>query len=753
MNLSRRRLLRTSALFGVAATLSSPALAATGDITAVQIETTGWSALVTIAGFTTGETFAFGDSFLSAAKFVLTVTTTGFDSSGGAISPIHTIWGTHVVRQAYPNNALNNETLGGGGVIVRIALSEWIASGDTVVANVAAGCFVNTGGAAQTSNVLTAFSCTNSSTYAHPGAMGQWAGRPYDKWTSNPTLSVTARHRLGIACVKIIITDGTHTVTTTATKVANQRIGTLASGYYAEEWSATCDLSTITQNIAVMARYQIFPNIGASFDSNTPTQSSDNKFVLGIANWPYWCDKSAALDVYAVVSTAGNDTTGISSATLSVAAALPYLTLAKALTVGTANIIYMRSASGGTYVFGGATVRPSNLNFWRRIMPYPGDGTITLTLAALTQPNVQALSVENCTFKMLAGSNQWLDGQGTDIYAWNGANFNANGQSSTVVPVIGGYNSVGCYVQNSTIDSAVSWGLGANFAAHVCLWYDGNVMTSTGSGSITAVHRMVANHCVDIMLQDPGSDASTAAKWDPMFVEFNSFFKCTDGAPAITYFYTATYGWSICGNIFERASGAISPLLQVIADSDTNTSTHGVIWHNTLAGQRFNLTYNDTGTTAHLMTGTSLKFNSFWQRAIKTDTFGTPNANRIGNWSDLYSVGYINTQEQSNSLTFANEYQGIGSAYYPTTPTGGSPVSTPNYTNDASATGSGVGNGNYLPTAGSTLLSGVFAGQSVLGWDLFGTPISNAGAGTVGAIQVAAAASGGGSLLLMGVGH
>jgi hypothetical protein len=829
------RLARRSLLLATSALIASggPAFAATGDITAITIEATGWTALVTVAGFTTGETFAFGDPILSVAKFALTVTTTGFDATGTASTPVHTSYGTHIVRDAYPSNATNNETLGGGGVIVRISLSEWIASGDTVVANVAAGCFVNTGGSAQTSNVLSALTCTNSSTYAHPAAFGQWASRPYDRWQANPTLSVTARHRYGAACVKIILSDGTNTVTTTATKQSNQRLGANASGLYAEEWTATPSLSTLTQNIAITARFQIFPAIGASCDSNnttsgavtftngsavigytsfnppivnqtvkftttgglptgfstattyfviatnltastfsvatsaggtavsassagtgTQTVTTQNLLAMGLANRPFWCDKSAALDVFAVVSVSGNDSTGVSSASQTTAAASPYATIAKALTVGTANVIFLRSAGGGTYVLGGATSRPADLNYWRRILPYPGDSTITITIAAIIQPNVQALSFENVTFKIVAGSNQWIDGQNTDVFAWLGCAFNSNGITSNTVPVIGGYQSIATFVNNCTFDDTTNWGLAANFVAVMSLWYDGSLLPAPSANSIlVGVHRFVANKVTNSYLFDSNTQASTAPKFDPLMIEFNSMLKCPDGNDVISYFYQSLYGLSLVGNIFERVGGIISAFWQINADANTFTARHMVIWHNTVAGARCNMLYNDAGTAPFLMTGVSMKFNSFWQTAIKTDTFGTPNANRIGNWSDVYGVGHVGNQEQTNNLGFCNEFAGIGIAFMPTTPLGVSPVSTPNYTLDASINGTNAGGGNYLPTAGSTLINGVPAGYGVLGWDQTGKAISNAGQGTAGALQIAAAGGGGhGNLMLMGVG-
>ncbi|MDG4904808.1 hypothetical protein P9279_30600, partial [Mesorhizobium sp. WSM4962] len=82
----------------------------------------------------------------------------------------------------------------------------------------------------------------------------------------------------------------------------------------------------------------VYPIIGdAITDSNSNAITADNN-TLGICNYTYYCDKNATADVYAVVSSTGNDATAVSSATLATAAASPYLTIGKALKIGTANI-------------------------------------------------------------------------------------------------------------------------------------------------------------------------------------------------------------------------------------------------------------------------------------------------------------------------------------------------------------------------------------------------------------------------------
>lgn len=75
---------------------------ATGDITSVTIRPDGWSADVVIEGFTTGGTYAFGlgtnNADTASSKFVMTVTSEGYDYAGTLTTRTRTVYGTAVVR-------------------------------------------------------------------------------------------------------------------------------------------------------------------------------------------------------------------------------------------------------------------------------------------------------------------------------------------------------------------------------------------------------------------------------------------------------------------------------------------------------------------------------------------------------------------------------------------------------------------------------------------------------------------------------
>lgn len=719
---------------------------ATGDISAVTIRATGWDADVTILGFTTATTYNYTDPTTGTNKFRLTVTSTGYGSDKSVGAPSRTVYGTAIVRKAYPNNAQLDETTSGSDVIVRLALSSRIRTGDTVVLNADAGAFTQGG----SSNAATNLSCTNSSGLAHPAAFAQWAQRPFDRWQTSPTLGVTARHMHGIAAVDILVTD-THggASVNPCTKVSRLRA---ATGLYAEQWEATINLSDFTQGDVLTARFKVYPIIGdAITDSNSNAITADNN-TLGICNYTYYCDKNATADVYAVVSSTGNDATAVSSATLATAAASPYLTIGKALTIGTANIIYLRS--GAVYnVLGSAVTAPSSFGYWRQVKVYPGDSATTVELTGTAAYNTPHLSYEGLTYRLNTG-HQWFDGAtGARYLSFKDCTMDANGKADNGTVSGFGYRSACVYFSGCTWVDASKFGFSDNFGARVCHWFDGCDLSSLVEIGCNAVWRLVACKLQKFTVNSKDTGTSTGPQCDPWFVEFNKLVNNGNSSACFKAFAGSvnnSSGLSFVGNVIERASGT-SPNIQISADSSTSTMGHVVFWNNTVAGERTNLFYNDTGVTAYLKSNVSVMFNAFGGSPtsgaynIKSDTFGTPSGNRIGNWSELYGVDYVGNAE-SKTVGFNNAFVGLGSASTMDTAGEGNSnaaVCTMAFTSDKSVTGTGVGNGDYTPGTGSALLNLIPSGYRVLGWDLTGRAFDNAGRGTAGAYQEYISSSGG----------
>jgi hypothetical protein len=187
----------------------------------------------------------------------------------------------------------------------------------------------------------------------------------------------------------------------------------------------------------------------------------------------------------------------------------------------------------------------------------------------------------------------------------------------------------------------------------------------------------------------------------------------------------------------------------MFGDGNTTTAQQIVFWHNTVTGQRLNLCYNETTTVSYLKNNVSFMFNALAGGTaaggvnIKTDNFGTPNGNRVGNWAILYGVDCMANAEV-NSIGFNQAYTGFGcTGIMDNTGQASSSfgICRMSFAADNSVVGSGTGLGDYRPQAGTALRGRVPASYEMPGWDLRGNPYSQNGNGTIGAYQLAGGSS------------
>jgi hypothetical protein len=208
------------------------------------------------------------------------------------------------------------------------------------------------------------------------------------------------------------------------------------------------------------------------------------------------------------------------------------------------------------------------------------------------------------------------------------------------------------------------------------------------------------------------------------------------------------YGLSFVNNVVETSSGT-QITVKMLGDGNSAIASQIVFWHNTITGQRLNLCYNDTGTISYLKNNVSFMFNALAGGSsaggvnIKTDNFGTPNGNRVGNWAILYGVDCMANAEV-NTIGFCQAYNGLGcTGIMDATGQAGSAtgICRMSFAADNSVAGSGTGNGDYRPQAGTALRGRVPAIYEMLGWDQRGNPYSQNGNGTIGAYQLVGGSS------------
>lgn len=156
---------------------------ATGDITAIVIRTDGFTADVTIEGWSAKAVASYAEGILPASgNMKLTVISEGYNAAGTLGTVSRTVSGTLVMRKVTPNEADFDETISGSDLVVRIAFTDNIynddknggagTSGTDPVAVITAGYI--TAGDASTTNAHAGLTCTNNSTIDYPIAFGQW---------------------------------------------------------------------------------------------------------------------------------------------------------------------------------------------------------------------------------------------------------------------------------------------------------------------------------------------------------------------------------------------------------------------------------------------------------------------------------------------------------------------------------------------------------------------------------------------------
>lgn len=727
---------------------------ATGDILSCTIRADGWSADVVIEGFAPGATYDFGSlgstpATIATPKFALTVVSEGYNASGVLGTITRTVYGTKVVRKPYPNQATPDET-GGGNLTVRVALSESVynddknggagTSGTNPTVTIATGWCVNTAGGAQSSAAAVALACTNNSTLDYPKVIAQWAWGHTPAWRRVEgafAIGAIAMHGHGIACVALSATGNSSAFAVGGTATSKIKHLTSASGLYYESYDlAVPDLASFTQGEDVTLRYIAYPLVGDAdsiIDTNANTTS--NNEVLGWNKITCTCDKTGALKDYAVVSTTGNDTTGAKSTVLATAEGTPFLTIGKALASG-ASVVYVRA--GTVDILGSTPASVAAKNYFIEVLPYPSESA-TLTRVG-THKAYKATKLRYSGFTVTGSS--WIDGSATattklwfDTCTFSGT---VNNATSGL-----GYRAEGTWFTGCTWASEDTFG---SLAVSIAYSFTGCQLSAGGviAACPTLVATKITGGITDrTRLIEKGS--SIAPLTSNMLYAWSALMAAATSASNMINIGQAAdlTGIAFVGNAVESKSGA-QPNLWIGGDASTTALRNILVAHNTVAGQRCNLFYNDTGATANVRENIFCRDNAFRSYNIKSDTFITQDGGRIGNWAQMNGVNYSDNRfDGTASSTFINDYNGINTAFVDAADTTYGQLG---FTDDNSLDGDGTGNGDYLPAVGSPL-RGHTLRQSYISYDMLGNSINQ----EIGAFQVLAAA-GGASGLSKGVG-
>lgn len=774
-------------------------MAATGDITAVRIvsgsETThaacgasanGWVAEIDIAGLSAAGPTAFqlgmgASNSPAAATVVLTVTSPGYDATGTATTITRTVYGTYWLRKPYPSQASADEAATGGTLTVRVALSDFVYSGDTVTATIVSGFYTGSLGAS-------AVATTINSTQAYPTSICRWAWPvQYSAVTGNFTLEAVcfnrfARNGKPLAAVKFtVIDEHSNTAGPYVATAMTKSTADAGDQYTVLAYQATVDVSTLTQGDTLTANLKAYPWVGDSgavFDSNSGvTQPNERVSDLLLLN-----DKAGTYSgAFAVVDPTGGGLASNATTKVYASRALAEAAYASSATNSYTTAGYAFDALKG---WNNANATPTHND--------PGGGTILLVGAYnYTSTGRWAAGVAQKTWVSVSrlstvakSSAIWTDTGSSNVRVlrlkFDDITISGAGVILADDATTGNALWLHDLAINVTADGSIS-GYAAAYATKNIVTALRNGFTNTGvtkspwplirgnvmpeSLSTPAGTRLADLYCLlgnkNIILKTRESnDGAGEYRSSNSIAAFNGSFKLN--AP----WYNGQIGGTaplpitdvaIVQNVVEvNDNSTQQPLLAAAADNSTEDGNNNfLLWHTTYVGARVNLAYNDgnpipaqggTGTVTFPLYrwNWSVKHNLFDDVNIVTDidthAGNTPNAYKTGNWATWFGVGLSGNSFANRGVAATNTYSPIFDGILGHRGNN----ENPNYLHDYSHSGTGAGNGDYHPTVTSPFLNLARSGEAVLPYDLDGVSRRNDGTGAAGAYEYAppAASSG-----------
>lgn len=715
---------------------------ATADVPAVRIASAardnGWVQEVDFDNLGTGGTYNFAlaaKNDPSAAKSVLSVTSPGYDATGSPITaPPRTVYGTQWERKAYPNQAVADESTVSTLLTSRIALSDYIYSGDTVTAAIASGLYTKT---AVPNNAFSG-SVTNNSTLAHPKCIGRWAMPGYSTVSGTFRLRAVVFHRSAkagkpVAAVVFTVTDGTTTKTVTATgMVVSDLAGTTGCGKVLE-YQADFLASDFIQSAVLTCNFKAYPWVGdsgATLDSASGITPPDERLCpLKLVN-----DKNLtyAGGVAVVDATNGHNSTATTWVAASQSAAeTAYGTTTNSYsTIGNAvqAITAYNNANLGRNNPGGGVILLTGNHAWPGTSPGVDQGAmdawVTITrLSSKTRSQCAITSGTNATLNTqrikclditLSGNSlgQLTGTIGTNVLWLDQCTINMTGTAPL-------YQFRMFYVTRCDV-TAMAGGFqafGAGASPYALIRGNAFTQTSAGAGLTAEMYCCIGNKNLIPYVVVPGSAQAS----DNGIYAFNQAYFLNNVALITDPTWTVSHGLAFVQNVLERMSSVGASVLEIHAGNCAAPTNNILQWHNTYVGERHNGGYNDAGTTAYLHRNWSEIGNVFTEWNNKDDTFtGTPNAARTGSWPVGYAVGHRgNHRRASADPEWMGEFFGIY------TVTGGAMGFVTNKGNNYNGSGGdGLGGGDYhLIPSGSGGTGGGLAllNSAVLPFDLDGT--------------------------------
>jgi len=701
---------------------------ATGDIVSVSIDTSGWFAHIAIEGLDTNGTYNLGDSIdlkPNYAKMQFTVSSEGYNASLVRSKHSRIVYGTKSLRNVYPYEADYADTLIGGNVVCKIALSSAIFERDSfITVNIGSGFYTQ---GIESNNSASDLSVTNNSNAEYPKVIGNWSYPGQSVVTGNFTVRGCFAHYSAeqgkmIQGVKFTATDE-HSNTFTSSV-----LNPIFSNDSIIEFFDTIDVSGFTVGDKITVNWTAYPIWGDSLYTGD-----------GVNTWPtpkycpqyykYIADRYCAV----VDPSQADNTTGQTAlhSTFNPASPPPAFKdmfaaiNAIRVAMGTADIsggiVYLRN--GNHTIYGDSMTAGTVANYWLELRSFPNESpVINAKTSGANLPVNSYVKAQGIEFQLASGS---VFNSETGIWIDSCIDNNTSGILLETINVTYLTNSVingGQNLPYSNLNAPVALirGCELNFSYRIVPYMVIGCRASTHTDAPTFVSFYTG---------------MTATQSDNVFIGFNKIAR-NERILELAQINAIGHGIALVQNIFEKTT-TVNNLGLLAGDKSISPYVYNVLlFHNTIMGERLNHAYND-----HNLNGLSplprlywsLKNNIFGRTAIVKDDDthnGDPDGVRTGGWSVVYGNGTSGNVTIGIMSGFKNEFFGFKSKFgdLDTSFSANSTVQQ-NYIKfvaDKSYTGTGTGNGDYHLTEGSEAIGNAY--DWVLPYDLDGNQRYSGGA-------------------------
>jgi len=598
----------------------------------------------------------------------LSLTTSGFSSTGGTITYPANIPATHPMRTAFPaytNYAMTSD--GSGGMIISCWLAQPVFNFDTgLTVSIAAGWYSNNA-------AVTGLSVANNSTRGDPLPFCAWMDVPWQRISGSTMTSKafgyaqSATNFMPLACLVFTYKDQhSHTVADYQTQM--QVDWTTPDPTHGGEYIDTVAMSSFTSGDIITRGITAYPQRGTNkADAFNPLPS-----VILNTNCMWYMPTASYTPIIAVVDvTNGVDGTGsaVQGPLNTGSPPSPFTTIAAAFTAMKSASLALNSLGSlpdctlygrwGLYATADFTSdQGTNNRAWCHFVGYPTDPPYSCILT-----NTGGTAWKS-TIKMHL-QNVGIEGSGAGYgfnavpYIWVDQCDFISGSTATIGHVTTGYATW------NRIEAAYAGLLFGQYSSENDPWplVRGNTCLADNYTTDPLCYCFVFNYGPMV----PGlATGTTIPSTDPGIIYNNMGMALSaSGAHWFIDANVVSNGILVLQNVVENTNkNLVIAALSIAADLTTTACTNAVIACNTIIGQRVNLLYNDEAGANPYRVNCQVVGNLCDDLNTKSDVSLGGNASWTNNWSDFNGVNWnANFNTKIFAADFIGDFDGINGYY------------------------------------------------------------------------------------------